>query len=333
MHGLTSVVIPCYDSQKFLEEALASVREQTSRVREIVVVDDGSPTPTRPPEDWDGAPLRVVRTPNQKSAAARNHGSRLATGAFIAFLDADDLWLPEKIERQEQALAADPDAVLCYTRCTEEPGFFGFGPYPPQEVSQEEFLRVLWYNNFFPPSSVVVRRDAFEKVGGFRDELGTGAEDMELWMRMLALGRCIQVPLRLCRYRQHPGQFTRDTYAKVMANKLARREVIARQADRLVTAGIPRVKFWNAHRNVVRLVYYRRDFTAARRLLWDYWKEHPLDLRMLASAGITLLPPRMVAGLRGRLRLPGESAPAADSKLDRTGWNRALAEIREDLES
>jgi glycosyltransferase involved in cell wall biosynthesis len=333
MQGLTSVVIPCYDSQAFLEEALASVREQTTPVREIIVVDDGSPTPVQAPAGWDGPPLRVVRTANQKSAAARNHGLRLATGELVAFLDADDLWLPEKVARQEQALAADPGAVACYARCTEEPGFFAFGPYPPQDVDENEFLRVLWYNNFFPPSAVVVRREAVLKAGGFLDHLGTGAEDLELWIRLLGQGRFRQVPLPLCRYRQHAGQFTRNTYVKVMSNKLARRTAIERQADRLVAAGIPRAKLWNAHRNVVRLVYYRRDFAAARKLLWDYWREHPLDLRMLAYACITLLPSGMVAGLRGRLDRPRDERAGKGTASDCAGWQRAVAEIRKDLAS
>jgi glycosyltransferase involved in cell wall biosynthesis len=331
MQGQTSVVIPCYNSQEFLYEALASVREQTAPVREIVVVDDGSPVPIQAPQAWDGPPLKVVRTPNRRSAAARNHGVQLTSGELVAFLDADDLWLADKIAAQERALASDPGAVACYTRCTEEPGFFAFGPYPPPDVAEDEFLKVLWYNNFFPPSSVVVRRQAFLKTGGFLDNLGTGAEDLELWVRLQSLGRFLQVPLPLCRYRQHPAQFTRNTYAKVMSNKLARRAVIERHADRLMAAGIPRDKLWNAHRNIVHLVYYRRDFAAARGLLWDYWLEHPLDLRTLSYALVTLLPSRMVAGLRGKLGRPNGEFRPSGSDPDHVRWHKAVAEISHDL--
>jgi glycosyltransferase involved in cell wall biosynthesis len=333
MQGRTSVVIPCYDAQCFLEEALGSVRAQTSPVREIVVVDDGSPAPIRPPVNWDGPPLRVVRTANQKSAAARNHGLRLVSGDFVAFLDADDLWLPEKIALQEKALAADAQSVACYTRCTEETGYFGFGPYPPPDVSDDEFLKVLWYNNFFPPSSVVVRRDVVLTAGGFRDELGTGAEDLELWIRLLEQGRFTQVPLPLCRYRQHAGQFTRNTYVKVMSNKLARRAVIEHQGERLIRAGIPKAKLWNAHRNIVRLVYFRRDFAAARKLLWDYWRDHPLDVRMFLYACVTLLPPSIVARMRGQVSQPRDLGGTASNGDGNSGWRRALEEIAEDLAS
>jgi glycosyltransferase involved in cell wall biosynthesis len=329
MHGLTSVVIPCYDSQGFLEEALASIQAQTTPVREIIVVDDGSPTPIHAPAAWKGPPLQIVRTTNQKSAAARNHGLQLASGKFVAFIDADDLWLPEKIARQEKALSADHTAVACYTRCTEEPGFFSFGPYPPADVSEEEFLRVLWYNNFFPPSSVLVRRQALLDTGGFLDRLGTGAEDLELWIRLLELGRFVQVAEPLCRYRKHIGQFTNDIYAKVMSNKLARRAILERQANRLVSAGIPRAKLWNAHRNVIRLVYYRRDFSAARKLLWDYWTDHPLDVRMFLYACITLLPSRFVSRFRGQL---SGAAIANGRHVDNAAaWRQTLAEIHRDL--
>jgi glycosyltransferase involved in cell wall biosynthesis len=331
MQGQTSVVIPCYDSQDYLYEALASVREQTTPVREIVVVDDGSPTPIQAPPAWDGPPLKVVRTPNRKSAAARNHGVQLTSGELVAFLDADDLWLPGKVGSQELALASEPAAVACYTRCTEEPGFFAFGPYPPPDVPDNEFLKVLWYNNFFPPSSVVVRRAAFLTVGGFLDNLGTGAEDLELWVRLQSLGRFVQVARPLCRYRQHATQFTRNVYAKVMSNKLARRAVIERHADLLMAAGIPREKLWNAHRNAVHLVYYRRDFEAARRLLWDYWREHPRDFRTLTYALVTLLPSRIVASLRGKLAQPNGDSRPSDSDPEHARWRKTLAQISRDL--
>lgn len=107
--------------------------------------------------------------------------------------------------------------------------------------------------------------------------------------------------------------------------------MIDRYAARLVAAGIPRNKLWNAHRNAVCLVYYRREFDAARKLLWDYWKEHPLDVRMLAYACITLLPSGMVASLRGRLGRPASELPPSGTVEDCAGWLRALAQISNDL--
>src|SRR5438876_7320918 len=141
--------------QAFLPEALESVRRQTLPVREIVVVDDGSTVPVEAPAGWDGPPLTIVRTENRGLPAARNAGIDHCSGDLIGFLDADDLWHPRKIAAQTAALMARRDAVACYTRCDAGPGFFAFGPYPAGEVSDDEFMLVLWANQFFPPSSVV----------------------------------------------------------------------------------------------------------------------------------------------------------------------------------
>jgi glycosyltransferase involved in cell wall biosynthesis len=233
MSHATSVVIPYYNADHFLPQALASVQSQTVSVREVIVIDDGSDLPVQPPPKWDGPPLRIVRTVNKGPAAARNLGIEFATGEFVAFLDADDLWEPCKIAEQEKAMRADPLAIACFTRCARGTGLFGFGPYPPADVSENEFLLVLWYNNFFPPSAVMVRRDILKDVGGFDEDL-RGPEDIELWIRLLGHGRFIQVPEPLCLYRLHPNQFTSDIYLKIQRSKEAYAKMISRYANRLI---------------------------------------------------------------------------------------------------
>ena len=128
MMATTSVIIPCYNGERYLPAALESVRTQTVPVLEIIVVDDGSAVPVHAPEGWSGLPLRLYRTPNRGQAAARNLAMANAEGEFFAFLDVDDMWHPRKMEEQEKVLRANPEAVGCYTRCVEEPGFYGFGP-------------------------------------------------------------------------------------------------------------------------------------------------------------------------------------------------------------
>ena len=262
MSPATSVIIPCYNGEKYLPEALESVRSQTAPVREIIVVDDGSHVPIRTPADWDGPPLRILRTRNQGQSAARNVGISLAAGDFIAFLDADDVWLPPKIARQEQALADSPNSVACYTRCTNEPGFFSFGPYPPRAVSDDEFLQVLWYQAFFPPSTLLVRKDVLRQIGGFHESQGDCGEDHELYFRIFSRGSFVQVPEPLCRYRQHGQQFTKTTplWKRFLGGKKGRKAMIEQHADRLVRAGFDRRRLWDAYRNDILMVYYRREF-------------------------------------------------------------------------
>jgi glycosyltransferase involved in cell wall biosynthesis len=331
MSRVTSVIIPCFNGEAYLPEALESVRAQTAAPLEIIVVDDGSEIPVQPPAVWDGPPLRIIRTPNRGLAAARNTALAHAGGEFVAFLDADDFWHPSKLARQEEALRSSPDAVACYTRCARSEGFFGFGPYPPADVPDDQFLLILWYHAFFPPSAVMVRRTVLDEVGPFRDDMGNG-EDVELWFRLLVRGPFVQVAEPLCSYRQHPGQFTGNVYRKLLGSKRAREVMIARHAEHLVGAGLRRDRLWDSYRNEVLLTYYRRQFAAARPLLWDYWKDHPLDVQILLRALVTLLPSRLVAWLRGRL----ESVPAPDPAAEGTegsdaDWDEVLRRLAPSL--
>jgi glycosyltransferase involved in cell wall biosynthesis len=323
MTRATSVIIPCYNGEKYLPEALESVCAQTAAVREIIVIDDGSTVPVRAPENWRGPPLQIVRTPNRGLPAARNLALRHATGDFVAFLDADDFWHPRKVEEQEASLRANSAAVASYTRCLELPGFFGFGPYPPSDVSEDEFLLMLWYHSFFPPSAVLVRRDALNAVGSFREDLACG-EDLEMWHRLLTRGRFLQVPEPRCYYRLHEGQMTKNVYDKLIGAKHTREVIIAQHADRLVRAGLPVDRLWDAYRNEVLLIYFRRQLPAARRLLWTFWKDHPGDLRVLFYALTSLMPSILLSSLRGQIPPDRARGPAV---MDAAAWKVLFGQI------
>jgi glycosyltransferase involved in cell wall biosynthesis len=328
MSRATSVLIPCFNGEAYLTEALESVRSQTAAACEIILVDDGSAVPVRPPAGWDGPPLRIIRTPNRGLAAARNTALAHARGEFVAFLDADDFWHPGKLARQEEALRSSPAAVASYTRCVRSEGFFGFGPYPPADVPDDQFLLVLWYHAFFPPSAVMVRREAMDVVGPFREDMGNG-EDIELWFRLLAHGRFVQVPESLCYYRQHSGQFTKNIYRKFIGGKRARAVIITQHAERLMKAGLRHDRLWDSYRNDILLVYYRRQFEAARPLLWDYWKDHPFDVSIMFHMLVSLLPAGLVTGLRGRLGAPSPN-PAVlvgHASICESAWSDAFRRL------
>jgi glycosyltransferase involved in cell wall biosynthesis len=315
----TSVIIPCYNGQEFLFEALASIRAQTSSVHEIIVVDDGSTVPTYGPPNWDGPKLHIVRTPNGGPAAARNHGLARVSGEFVALLDADDTWDPRKIAAQEAALNADPHAIAAYTRCAKGPGLFAFGPYPPADVSPAEFLIMLWYHSFFPPSTLMFRRAAIETIGVF-DERLRGPEDIEYYFRLSTLGHFVQVPERLCFYRQHPSQFTANVYKRISAWKRARVVMIEHYGDALIRAGLRGDKLWDAYRNEVLLAFYRRQFAAARPLLWDYWRDHPGDLTVLRYALISMLPPWVITRTRGELPTAAQALEVEETEAENAAW-------------
>jgi len=299
MTSRTTAVIPVYNTpEHLLREAIQSVLGQTQPVFELLVVDDGSKTPVMLAEDCKGI-ARVIRQDNAGLGAARNRGIQDARGEFIAFLDADDLWAPMKIEKQEKCLDSDTDAVACYTRCFKGNGYYGFGPYPTLDVSDQEFIARLWSSQFFPPSSTMVRASIAKQLGGYRTGLKNG-EDLEFLMRLLQSGAIRQVPEELTGYRVHPGQMTSDAYRKYAGGRQARRLVIEKCSHILTKGGLSKKQFWQAHRDEIMLVYYRRDFAAAKRLLWEYWLEHPTDFEVLFKSLVARVPASLVTALRGK---------------------------------
>ncbi|MDC0279168.1 glycosyltransferase [bacterium] len=285
----TSVVIPCYKVDTYLTQALESVASQQQPAIEIIVIDDGSPEPLEPPKQWLGPNLKWIRTKNKGLGSARNTGINAATGEFIAFLDADDFWEPEKLHYQQKALDEDQDAVACYTRCCQGEGFFEFGPYPDIRLEKHEITKRLWYGQFFPPSSVLVRAEVAKAVGGFREGLVNG-EDLDFWFRIMKVGNITGVERPLTWYRIHESQITSSDVRRVLGSKESRQQIIDRFPDLLINAGLSLDVFWDAYRREILNVYFRRKLRAARPMIWDYVKDHPSDLMMWKYLGASFLP-------------------------------------------
>ncbi len=200
-----SVVIPTYNQEKFLAEAIASVRAQAWPDLEVIVVDDGSTDGTADlllRLEAEGG-LRWFRQENAGAAAARNRGIREARKEWVAFLDADDFWLPGKLAAQFEALRQSPAAGLCYTDV-----LIRFEDGEERELACRPSARpLLWElltSNFFATPTALVRRDCFGRVGLFDAELRTG-EDWDMWLRLAAHFDSIRVarPLALVRVAPH----------------------------------------------------------------------------------------------------------------------------------
>jgi glycosyltransferase involved in cell wall biosynthesis len=200
-----SVVIPAYNASAFLAETLRSVLAQTHPPSEVLVIDDGSTDDTAEIAESFGPSVRVFRRPNSRQGASRNFGVQQATSDWIAFLDADDLWEPNKLERQMQQLACEPRADLCYTgrtTFTVRDGvrhFISTIPGPPdREIRDALFKRCT-----FLPSTVLIRKSTFLAVGGYATHFKI-AEDWDLWLRLLHSGaRFTGCPEPLLLYRMH----------------------------------------------------------------------------------------------------------------------------------
>jgi glycosyltransferase involved in cell wall biosynthesis len=210
---LVTVVIPAYNAARFIDLTLDSVRNQTHRRLEILVVDDGSSDATCEIVERHLSlddRVRLVRQPNGGVSAARNRGIREAKGEFVALTDADDLWAPRKIEKQLSAFArGGPRAGLAYTLflLIDEQGFIvGEDPKPRPEG---DVLREICTRNLVGHGSgAMIRRTVFDEVGLFDEQRRKGCEDHEFYFRVAERYDfvCAQEPL--VGYRLVPGSMT-----------------------------------------------------------------------------------------------------------------------------
>ena len=197
-----SVVIPTRDRPRLLADAVGSVLEQRGVELDVVVVDDAGET--RAADALDGEPrVRVVRHPERRGvAAARNTGIEHAEGEWVAFLDDDDLWAPEKVRVQlDVAAARDAEFVYGTTVMFDETG--GRAVRLPLAEDRDLVRGLHTACVVGPPSSVMVKAEPIRAAGGF-DEGFTVLEDWEMWLR-LAPSRAAACPEPVVGYRRHAG--------------------------------------------------------------------------------------------------------------------------------
>jgi len=198
-----SVVIPCYNTGRYLREAIESVLAQTAAAREIVVVDDGSTDDS--PSIAAGIPgVRLLKQANQGVSEARNHGLQETEGEYVVFHDADDRLLPRAIEIGLEQLEARPECAFVY-------GFSRhIGPNgapldidPPARVEDAGYARMLAGSGLTPPSCALFRRSAIEAVGGFsRSE--EPSEDHGFYLRVSQRHPVYCHNQVVAEYRRHP---------------------------------------------------------------------------------------------------------------------------------
>jgi glycosyltransferase involved in cell wall biosynthesis len=226
-----TVVIPACNAEATLAETLASATAGQGASAELLVIDDGSTDGTG--EVAAAAGVRCVRTANGGVAAARNVGIREAEGEFIAFLDADDLWLPGKLGRQVAALDADGEVGVVTTGFRAIDGGGGALPMSEGVVPRTEawtgdvFEVLLLEGNFVPTLTVMTRAALLEEVGGFDEELRI-SEDYDLWLRLARVSRFAHIPEVLAEYRVTEGSLS---HASIDRSYEATRTVVRRHGE------------------------------------------------------------------------------------------------------
>lgn len=201
---LVSVVIPTYNYGHFIDEAVQSVLNQSFRDFEIIVVDDGSTDNTNALLARHSEHIRYVRQTNSGVSAARNRGIKEARGKFIAFLDADDYWLPEKLLEQLKVFDDHPDVGMVYSLFyffeSETHSIIGYKPII--ECHRGFVLKEMFVSCMVGSPTPLIKRKVFDEVGPFKEEL-RGTEDYEMWLRICAHYKLDFVPKYLAMYRVH----------------------------------------------------------------------------------------------------------------------------------
>jgi glycosyltransferase involved in cell wall biosynthesis len=204
---VVSVIIPVYNGEAFIEEALESVFAQTYRDFEVIVVNDGSTDATEQRLVKYQGRINYVRQENQGQSASRHEGLTLAKGSLIAFLDADDAWLPRKLERQVGFSQVRPEYGIV---TTDALSFRGEEVVTRSikdwcDVPNGNVVEKLLFANWIVPSAAMVRKECFEKVALYPSQPPEYGEDWLMWMQIAAYYPVYFIDEVLVRRRLHPG--------------------------------------------------------------------------------------------------------------------------------
>jgi glycosyltransferase involved in cell wall biosynthesis len=310
-----SAIIPVFNGATTLRQAVDSVLDQNSCPLELIVVDDGSTDATPAIIDSYGDRVQCIRQSNAGPAAARNTGVRSARGQYLAFLDADDRWLPGMLDRTIAKLDSDPGCVVAFGnllmvdsngRSLETDLIGAEYAHAP---SMEEVLARMWP---IMPSAALIRRSAFDACGGLIEEFrGAGFEDAFLWLRLREQGRFCYIPERLAEWRfswfpqplkVEPSRRDHETFARLVSQRYGV------DPSRLVAARIRATRSILGYAGLRALG--RGDRQLARRAFGEALKLDPWRARNIFRFVRTFLPVRLARSLSGRTGRGQEREPS-----------------------
>jgi glycosyltransferase involved in cell wall biosynthesis len=241
-----SVIIPCYNSELFLSEALESVLGQNFEDFEVVTIDDGSTDGTRAVLNrFSDSCLIKMFQGNQGVGKARNAAIARSTAEYLAFLDSDDVWEPDKLAQQVAFLDAHLSVALVYSDCfvIDSSGTILKKFSDDFRLQRGMIFEKLLQENFVPLSTVVMRRAVFDDVGPFLPY--SIVEDYDLFLRCAARYPFGFLPQPLARYRRHPSNITRNLRLAVAELNCVYDDLLRREPP--LRDSVLRAKGWNLY--------------------------------------------------------------------------------------
>lgn len=219
---LVSVIIPCYNAEKYLRESVESIMNQSYVNLEIICIDDCSTDDTlailEKLASKDARVKVLHNSKNMKIASSLNRGLEYSTGEYIARMDADDIALPDRIEKQVNYLEKNKETDICGTWCEKidsEGKHIGKIIYP---LLHNDLKVMLLFNSCFAHPTIMFRRAIYLSVGGYKDIMPV--EDLEYWIRIVKSKRLANIPEILLKYRIHGNNVTK-THTSEKLGKLS----------------------------------------------------------------------------------------------------------------
>lgn len=182
---IVSIIIPAYNAEKYIKQTIESAIGQTYKNIEVIVIDDGSKDGAAEiVKSFGDQRIIYIFQENKGQSAARNSGIKIAKGKYISFLDSDDLFLPQKIERQVDFLESNPDCGVCYSKIyhffSDQPEKLYYNPIP--NYSGYIFDKLLTHS-VVNPLAAVMRKEYLDKYGGFKEDWRR-CDEQYLWLKM-----------------------------------------------------------------------------------------------------------------------------------------------------
>jgi glycosyltransferase involved in cell wall biosynthesis len=287
MTPTVSAIIPAYNAARTVSRAVESCLNQTHPPIEVLIVDDGSTDGTAEVVADFGNSVRLERKPNGGPASARNYAGRLARGDWLGFLDADDQWLPRKLEKQ-LTLATSDDVAVVQTLTGGS----------TQQIPQEVTFSQLWETNLVCTSSAIIRRSMFERLRGFNEDPQLiSSEDYHLWLRVAAAGgRILTYPEVLMEWTRGRGLSSNlSIFGKAQLRNVT---LIGKELD--LPAESIRRKRLQVYDDIGRDALHQRDMPLARSKLAKAFRIKPSPRRAFLLS-LSLLPVSAI-NLRRRWR-------------------------------
>jgi glycosyltransferase involved in cell wall biosynthesis len=288
---LISVIMPCYNAERFVAEAVDSVLNQTYPNVELIVVEDGSTDDSLEVLRRYDKRIRLLTQKNTGPDAARNLGLAHAQGQFVAFLDADDWWSQDSLQKLYTALAAHPECAVAYCGWQKVGNLErGTHPFVPRDYEQPNKVELLLTGGApWPIHAALTRKAHIDRAGGFSQDL-IASEDYDLWLRLVATHRVALVPEVLAYYRFHDGgQISSRPYLQALSGWDIKRRFLREHPDLAAALGAQKIKevvdFELLRRGYQ--FHWKRDLSSSqaifRKCLWvGAWKMSDLGYLMAA---------------------------------------------------